>query len=84
MAFLKTATSPHGFIAPQAYHSVDNVGLSKSEIRFQLKISREKGGEPFTRLNFAIPLNLEEEKNVYRRAYDYLKSLPEYEGSIDC
>lgn len=82
---LKIDSDFKGIPIPLAYITVvrPSVSLNKRYINFDVWYRAEAGQEPFMRSLDTAPYNLDGE-NVYIQAYTYLKSLPAFEGALDC
>ena len=84
MALTKTISTVHGFTATNAYHRVEAVALNgKDAMTFHVR-SYKEAGLPFFReevVSCAYDLN---GANPICQAYQYLKTLPEFEGATDC
>lgn len=84
MAIKKTKASIHGFNGVDAYHRVENVVLkSKTEMRFHLRAYVSTGYPFFDEAVYTAPYNMEG-KNPIKQAYEFIKSLPEFEDAEDC
>lgn len=84
MALEKTVTSPHGFQAVNAYHRVEGVQVYKDKMGFQLRSYKDSSGLPhFADSPFECVYDIDG-ANPIKQAYEYLKTLPEFEGATDC
>jgi hypothetical protein len=85
MAFTKTATTPCGFSAANAYHRVEGVKLdTKTSVSFRVRSYKENSNIPhFEDVGYSCVYDLNGE-NPITQAYRYLKTLPEFEGAVDC
>jgi len=85
MAFRKSATTAHGFLANDAYHRVENITLeSKQKIRFIVRAYKNSDAlASFQDAMFDCDYSLDGE-NPYKQAYTFVKSLPQYNGAEDC
>ena len=84
MALQKTTTTPHGFIATDAYHRVEGVTLaSKTSINFRVRSYKEPNCEAFSDAGFACAYDIND-ANPFAQAYKHLKTLPEFSNATDC
>lgn len=84
MALQKTTTTAHGFEAVNAYHRVEAVTLiSKDQMHFRVRTYRTKNDQYFQHQTQSAPYDLNGE-NPIKQAYTHLKTLPEFEGAVDC
>jgi len=84
MAFSKTSETVYGITINNAYHRVESVSLSgKDRINFHVRsyVSPDKAFFAEQVLSSAYLLD---GANPIKQAYEYLKTLPEFEGAIDC
>jgi hypothetical protein len=85
MALEKTVTTPHGFIATDAYHRVEGLRLQgKDQIAFQLRSYKDNSGVAhFSDVAHVCSYELNG-ANPIAQAYNYVKSLPEFTDAKDC
>jgi hypothetical protein len=84
MALLKTTETVHGFQASNAYHRVEAVSLiSKEQIRFHVRSYMAVDKPFFAEQIFTSAYELNAE-NPIKQAYNHLKTLPEFDGAVDC
>jgi hypothetical protein len=84
MALEKTATTPHGFTASNAYHRVEGTQVSKDRMTFQVRSYKDNSGLPhFADAPFSCAYDIAG-NNPIAQAYTYLKTLPEFAGATDC
>jgi hypothetical protein len=84
MALKKTTTTVHGFEAVDAYHRVEAVSLiGKDQIRFHVRSYAAPDKPFFQEQVLSAPYGLSG-GNPIAQAYAYLKTLPEFEGAVDC
>ena len=84
MALQKTATTPQGFTATNAYHRVEGVTLaSKTSINFRVRSYKELGCEAFSDVGFTCAYDISE-ANPFVQAYEHLKTLPDFSDAVDC
>lgn len=82
MALSKTVETPQGFTATDAYHRVESVGVTKTNVSFQV-ISYLRPDKPaFQHQSYSCPYDLNG-TNPIQQAYAYLKDRPEWAGSVD-
>ena len=85
MALQKTVPTPFGFEAQGAYHRVEGVQLTtKTQINFQVRAYKDASGVPYfaeQQHSCAYDLN---GANPIAQAYEFLKTLPEFENAADC
>lgn len=85
MALRKSVLTPHGFLAIDAYHKVDNLRLvGKAGIAFNVVVCKS-ADEPlvFSVLSFECEYQLDG-ANPIAQAYAHLKTLPEFLVAEDC
>lgn len=84
MALEKTVITPHGFEALNAYHRVEGVSIiGKEKIKFHLRSYKSPEEAMFAELIIGCAYNLNG-ANPIKQAYEYVKTLPEWEDAIDC
>jgi hypothetical protein len=84
MALKKTAITPQGFTASEAYHRVEGIQLSKDKITFQVRSYKDNSGLPhFADSAFECAYDIAG-SNPIAQAYEHLKTLPEFAGATDC
>lgn len=84
MALLKTIATDFGIEVKNAYVRVESLNLiGKDKIQFQVKSYAHVTAIPFGNTNVICSYDLNGE-NPIKQAYEHLKSLPEFAGSIDC
>jgi hypothetical protein len=84
MAFQKTITTPHGFIAADAYHRVENLSIQgKDSISFLLCSKKSANDPAFAQRPFACDYDIDG-TNPIKQAYTHLKTLPEFADATDC
>lgn len=59
------------------------LGMDKVSMIFSTQTSSRAGIEPLSNEVYSAPYDLEG-ANPFNQAYEYLKTLPEFEGSTDC
>lgn len=65
-----------------AHISITSISGTKNEILVNVNI--ESASNQFTK-EYKIPVTVEQNsENFIKQAYNYLKTLPEFAGSIDC
>lgn len=83
MALQKQTQSVHGFDAPQAYHRVEGVSVSKSEIEFRLRSYKDASSDTsFADEGFVCSYDIAGD-NPIKQAYEHLKTLPEFADAAD-
>lgn len=83
MALQKAVLTPHGFDAPQAYHRVEGVSLSKIEIAFRVRVYKDASSDTsFADEGFVCAYDIAGD-NPIKQAYEHLKTLPEFAGAAD-
>lgn len=65
-----------------AYHRVEQMRVSKSGINFTVQIYHQQNGDILDSEGYAMPYNPAGTEPL-TQAYNYLKTLPEYQGAID-
>jgi 5-methylcytosine-specific restriction endonuclease McrBC regulatory subunit McrC len=84
MALKKTIITGFGITVNDAYHRIEGVQLiSKDKITFQVRASIDGQKPHFQDVLFVCNYVLTGE-NPIKQAYEYLKTLPEFAGAIDC
>jgi hypothetical protein len=84
MALKKTAITPQGFTASEAYHRVEGTQLSKDKMTFQVRSYKDNSGLPhFSDAAFECVYDIAG-SNPIAQAYEHLKTLPEFAGATDC
>jgi mannose/fructose-specific phosphotransferase system component IIA len=84
MAIQKSITTQHGIHVENAYHRVEAVSLlGKTKLRFLLRIYSDKNKPSFHEEEFIFDYDLSG-GNPLSQAYEHLKTLPEFEGAVDC
>lgn len=85
MALEMTVTTPHGFEAVGAYHRVENVSLaSKTSIRFDVRsYKNSESNAAFEAKSMLCSYDLNGD-NPIKQAYEYVKTLPEFENAFNC
>lgn len=66
-----------------AYIKVENLAGDKSHIRMDVSIQKKVNEKIVDRKHFVFVPDLSG-KNFIAQGYDYLKTLPEFAGAIDC
>ncbi len=83
MALQKQTQSVHGFDAPEAYHRVEGVSVSKTEIQFRLRSYKDASSETaFADEGFFCAYDIAGE-NPIKQAYEHLKTVPEFADAAD-
>jgi hypothetical protein len=85
MALSKTVTTPHGFSATDAYHRIEQIQFQgKTHIVFSVVIYKSALEKvPFDSSSFNCSYDLNG-ANPIAQGYEYLKSIPEFAGSVSC
>jgi hypothetical protein len=84
MALKKTAITPHGFTASDAYHRVEGTQVSKDKLTFHVRSYKDNSGLPhFADASFNCVYDIAG-SNPIAQAYAHLKTLPEFDGATDC
>lgn len=89
MALLKNVTLPNGLAVPAAYIRIDSISGFKSQITVSVNyyVSEQsyRDGSSYLHQEFySFVPNLEDGAvNFFKQGYEYLKTLPEFEGAID-
>lgn len=85
MAIKKTVTTVQGFEAVDAYHRVECVEIQgKNLISYRVRSYKDDTGFPFfddVAISSGYHMNGE---NPVAQAYSHLKTLPEFDGAVDC
>jgi len=84
MALKLTKQTKEGLTAIDAYHKIENVTLqNKNIIMFNVKSYANIDFPEFDAKTFTCEYDLNGE-NPIKQAYLHLKTLPEFEGAVDC
>jgi hypothetical protein len=84
MALKKTITTIAGIEVKDAYHRVCQVRLdSKAVLVFNVSMHKDAENPSFFSAGHACAYDMAGE-NPMKQAYDYLKTLPQYDGAQDC
>lgn len=84
MALQKTITTPYGIEVPDAYFRVEYVRVtSKTSIQFNVYGYADPSKQFIVESLESCAYDLNGD-NPIKQAYAYLKTLPEFEGAIDC
>jgi hypothetical protein len=85
MALQKTVLSSFGFEAQGAYHRVEGLQLlTKTQIGFQVRAYKNASGVPFfAEQQHSCAYDLDG-NNPIAQAYEYLKTLSDFENAADC
>jgi hypothetical protein len=84
MALQKTVTTIHGFSAVNAYHRVEAISLvGKDRINFHVCSYVSPENPSFAKQIMSAEYELDGQ-NPIKQAYEYLKTLPEFSGAMDC
>ncbi|WP_036986291.1 hypothetical protein [Pseudogulbenkiania sp. MAI-1] len=83
MALRKTIALPIGLSVVDAYHRVEYAEVSKDQLRFQVRAYASVDFPACHDARYVCPYLLDG-ANPLIQAYEYLKSLPEYAGAVDC
>lgn len=88
MALFKSQQTKYGAKVIASYHKVESPSIiGKDTLAFVLASYAESpaaSDEPFVRMSHNCTYDLESAKNPFQQAYDYIKSLPEWSGAVDC
>jgi hypothetical protein len=84
MALKKTSPTKFGFDIPNAYIRIEGVRIiNKFEIKFQVRSYVTVENAHFNDVEYSCSYDIDG-KNPLKQAYEYLKTLPEFDGAIDC
>ena len=85
MALQKTVNTSYGFIAEHAYHKIDNIRIfNKTSMTFNVKSLKSKDEKnAFDVSSFQCMYDIDG-SNPIKQSYEYLKTLPEFAGAVDC
>ncbi|OME37875.1 hypothetical protein BSK46_14185 [Paenibacillus odorifer] len=74
------------FSIPNAYHRIDGVEGTKEKLDIKLNIySNDLGIKLITSKTYSFVPSVEDNSsNYHKQGYEYLKTLPEFENSVDC
>lgn len=83
MALKKTIETIQGLSVNDAYIRIEDVNLNKNEMTFNVKtyvdVDKPCLSEEFFKSVYNIDGN-----NPIKQGYEYLKTLPEFSGAVDC
>lgn len=82
MALSKTVETPQGFMATNAYHRVEGVSLTKTQLAFRVRSYVQADKPAFADQDYKCAYDLAGE-NPIRQAYSYLKTLPQWANAAD-
>ena len=92
MAFRMTTTTAHGIPVSNAYIRIAHLGGIRGGVSgFQIRVeyyndydaAHEDNPRAFKSTSFDMPYDEAEGDNVVKRAYDHLKTLPEFTNVTD-
>jgi len=63
--------------------AVATLGADKAEMTFSVQTCAQSNGDPLTYVYYTTRYDMDGE-NPFKQAYEYLKTLPEFEGATDC
>ena len=83
---LKKTVNFNGIDVVDAYHRVESVRTSgKAMCVAEVKsYAPNASGLPFASSQFACPYDMTSDSNVFKQSYKHIKTLPQFENSIDC
>jgi len=89
MAFQKTITLQNNFgensILSDCYCKVTRVVGNKEQVYATLEIQNKDRNKVYESKSYGFePSVADNSKNFIAQSYDYIKSLPEYAGAVDC
>ena len=89
MALFKQKETNFGGNLQASYHRIENpVILGKNQISFSLVSfftdPLETAIEPMAKVVIACGYDIDSPLNPFQQGYEYIKSLPEWENSVDC
>jgi hypothetical protein len=82
MALSKTVETPQGFTATHAYHRVESVSVTKTQLAFRVRSYVQTDKPAFADQAYECAYDLTGE-NPIRQAYLHLKTLPEWADAAD-
>lgn len=82
---LKLDTNYKDVPVKEAYVTVAAVtlGVDKADMSFSVQTCAQADSEPLTYVYYNTSYNMDGE-NPFKQAYEYLKTLPEFDGAVDC
>ena len=84
MALKKKTNTYFGIEVLNAYHRVEGVLIiAKNKLQFQVRASIDGLAPHFSDTQYECEYDLNG-KNPIEQAYTFIKTLPEFEGAIDC
>lgn len=85
MALQKTTQTSFGIEVVDAYHRVEGLRIiNKDQIAFQIRSYKDNSGLPhFSDQSMGCSYNINGD-NPIKQAYDYVKTLPDFENCTDC
>jgi len=82
MALQKTITFK-GITVSGAYIKIQSFSGSKELLKFDVATHSRSGEQTLTVASFEMPYSIDG-SNPIKQAYEYLKTLPEFAGAVDC
>lgn len=78
-------TTYRGIDVANAYVYVEprSISLDKESMSFSISYKADPEQESFSSVRFSAPYSLDGE-NPFTQAYEYLKTLPEFQGCTEC
>ena len=84
MAIEKTVTTSHGIEVQNAYHRIEGLSIiGKDQIQFRVRSSVDGVLPHFSDVDYQCAYSLDGE-NPIKQAYEYLKTLDNFSGAVDC
>lgn len=89
MALFKPVSTKFGESIKATYHRVESPAIiDKEKLSFVLASFSENpadtANEPFSRVAYVCDYAISSTLNPFQQGYEYIKSLPEWENSVDC
>jgi hypothetical protein len=83
MALLKTANTPTGFVAVNAYHRVEGIYImGKDQMSFNIRAYKDVSLPHFSDVPVTCPYDIDG-VNPFRQAYLYLKAQAGFKDAVD-
>ena len=68
-----------------AYIKIDEISGGKEKLRTDVVFYEKEGGNIVQRRGYSFtPSVADDSENFIRQGYEYLKTLPEFAGAVDC
>lgn len=80
----ETVTKKDDYLANNMYVRIDRVSGTKNEQELTVVFKKDRESEPLMVKTYTFTPSLDDNAgNLFKQGYDYLKSLPEFDGALD-